>query len=159
MPITGGQAGSLLVCRVGAKLCGLPLEGVLETMRPLSTEPLPRTADFVTGVALIRGRPTPVIDARQLLGSPADDAPGRYVTLDLHGGGSRVAALAVDAVLGVRDVPRAVLSALPRVLRADDGSPVAAVGTLDAELLLVLEQARVVPEQIWQTLEAKQAQP
>jgi hypothetical protein len=31
---------------------------------------------------------------------------------------------------------------------------IAAIGTLDAELLLVLRSARVVPEDIWSVLEA-----
>src|SRR5262245_5079449 len=108
----------LLVCRVGSKLCALPLAPVLETMRPLPSEPLPGAPDFVSGVALIRGRPTPVGDARKLLGSESSGAPARFVTLTLGAlRGARVAALAVDAVVGIRRVDTTALSALPTLLR------------------------------------------
>lgn len=143
----------MLVCRVGTKLCALPLGRLLETMRPLAIEPLAQTADFVSGVAVIRGRPTPVLDARKLLGSPSDVPPGRYVTLDLGEGGARVAALAVDAVVGVREVPDALAGELPTLLGDARSSVVGAVTTLDRELLLVLEQARLVPPELWQHLE------
>lgn len=151
---SGGKAGSLLVCRVGTKLCALPLGCLLETMRPLAVEALAQTADFVSGVALIRGRPTPVVDARKLLGSPSDRPPGRYVTLSL---GERVAALAVDAVVGVHDVSEGLLSELPGLLGGSPSSFVAAMTRLDRELLLVLEQARLVPEDVWRRLEEKGA--
>src|SRR4051812_28054387 len=99
-----GQDGqlSLLVCRVGSRLCGLPLAQVVETMRPLPIEPLAHLPSFVDGLSLIRGRPVPVLDARRLMG--VDGEPGvrtRFVTLELAEGS---AVLAVDAVLGVRSV-------------------------------------------------------
>src|SRR5882757_8443766 len=103
MATSGGEHERLLICRVGAKVCGLPLARVIETMRPLHVEPLAKLTGFVAGLALIRGRPTPVIDARQLLGSPSEAGAGRYVTLGLdERNGQRVAALAVDEVLGIR---------------------------------------------------------
>ena len=155
-----GEAGasrSLLVCRAGAKLCALPLTQLLETMRPLLTEPLAGTADFVAGVASIRGRPTPVVDARKLLGSASETAPGRYVTLDLtsNSGKARVLALAVDEVIGVRVVAVHLLDDVPDLLRArsPERDVIDAVATFDAELLLVLQQARLFPEELWQRLE------
>jgi purine-binding chemotaxis protein CheW len=159
MAILGGNAGlvRLLVCRVGAKVCALPLEHLLETMRPLPTEPLARLPEFVLGLALIRGRPTPVLDARALLGSPREHAPGRYVILDLTGDGARVAALAVDAVLGVRDVRAERLAELPSLLRLPDRDVVAAVAPLDTELLLLLERAQLLPDELWQRLEQERA--
>lgn len=154
---SGGKAGSVLVCRVGTKLCALPLGCLRETMRPLAVEPLAQTADFVSGVALIRGRPTPVLDARKLLDSPSAHPPGRYVTLDLAEHGARVAALAVDDVVAVRDVPDGLLGELPPLLAGSRSSVVAAVTTLDEQLLLVLEQARLVPDEVWQRLAGQDA--
>lgn len=154
MAASGGRSvdSRLLVCRVGAKLCGLPLAHVLETLRPLPTEPLAGANRLVAGVALIRGAPTPVVDARELLGSSTEEAAGRYVTLALagSGAGARVVALAVDSVVGVRDGER--LGPLPALLR-EQAEVVAALGTLDAELLLVLERARLVPDAVWPLLE------
>jgi len=158
MATSGGNrtAKSLLLCRVGAKVCGLPLERVLETMRPLPAEPLAKLASFVTGIALIRGRPTPVVDARKLLGSDSQLPPARYVTLGVgEQAALRVAALAVDAVLGVREVAAELLAGLPGLLREESSAAVTALGTLDAELLLLLETARLLPEAIWEQLAGK----
>jgi purine-binding chemotaxis protein CheW len=145
-----GEQLSLLICRVGSRLCGLPLAHVVETMRPLPIEPLAHLPSFVDGVSVIRGRPTPVIDARRLLG--ADAQPGartRFVTLEL---GQRSAALAVDAVLGVRDVDVHHLAQLPLLLRDAQNDLVAALGTLDRELLVVLERSRLLPEAVWSAI-------
>ena len=158
MASSGGRAGFFLICRVGAKLCALPLQNVLETMRPLASEPLAHVAEFVAGLALIRGRPTPVLDARKLLGSAANDAPGRYITLDLGAHGTRVAALAVDAVVGVRSVLDRELAELPALLRTQE-QIVGGVATLDAELLLVLEQSRIVSDELWERLQRGRAEP
>jgi purine-binding chemotaxis protein CheW len=124
-------------------------------MRPLPVEALSDMPSFVAGLSLIRGRPTPVIDARKLLGSPAGHAPGRYVTLDVGTTpGERVAALAVDAVIGIRSVPERALAELPGLLRGDEQSAlVTSLGTLDSALLLVLEGARLLPQALWQRLE------
>jgi purine-binding chemotaxis protein CheW len=152
--VTRGKGGTqaLLICRVGSRLCGIPLEHVLETMRPLPVEPLGHAPAFVDGLSLIRGRPTPVIDAPRLLGSATQQkARGRYVTLRL---GKRCAALAVDAVLGVRQVDLAELDELPALLR-ERNELVAALGALDHELFLVLERARLVPEAVWAALDAQ----
>lgn len=148
----GGQV-SLLICRVGSRLCGLPLAHVIETMRPLPVEPLAHLPSFVDGLALIRGRPTPVLDARRLLGA---DGPGdgrtRFVTLEVR---ERSAALAVDAVLGVRNLDVSQLAELPALLRDAQNDLVAALGTLDHELLVVLERSRLLPEAVWAAVEAE----
>lgn len=134
----------LLICRVASKLCGLPLPDVVETMRPLPVQALANMPSFVSGLSLIRGRPTPVIDGRILLGSSAGlPATARYVVLELAG---RRIALLVDAVLGIRDVGAAELEQLPLVLRDSQAAQVGALGALDAELLLVLKQARLLEE-------------
>jgi len=148
---TGGRQ-ALLICRIGSRLYGIPLEHVLETMRPLPVEPLGQLPGFVDGLSLIRGRPTPVIDAHRLLGAGAEGRTReRYVTLRL---GERYAALAVDAVLGVRQVDVGQLDELPALLR-DQNELVVALGALDRELFLVLEGSRLVPEAVWATLDAE----
>jgi purine-binding chemotaxis protein CheW len=156
MAASGGArgAGRLLICRVGAKVCGLPLERVLETLRPLPVEPLAQMPEFVRGLTLLRGRPTPVVDARRLLGSDSRPAPGRYVALDLgEQPGARIVALAVDAVIGVRQVDAALFGELPGLLRESNRELVGALGALDSELLLVLEHARLLPDALWQRFE------
>lgn len=146
----------LLTCRVGRKICGLPLEHVLETMRPLPVEPLPQQPRFVLGLAMIRGRPTPVVDARTLLGDDEQQAATRYVTLRFGAESERrVAALAVDAVLEVIDVEPQALDRLPELLQVAQGELVSALSSLDNELLLVLEHTRLLPDALWQELEQR----
>jgi purine-binding chemotaxis protein CheW len=137
-----------VVCRVGARLCALPLDQVVETMRPMAVEPVPGAPAFVIGVAIIRGAPVPVVDAGALLGGEA--ARGRLITVRI---GSRHVALAVDEVLGVRRLAAAALTALPPLLRDARQDGVASLGALDDGLLLVLEGARLVPDSLWAALQ------
>ena len=135
-------ADAWLICRVQTRLCALPLEHVIETLRPLPVEPVAGAPPFVLGLAVIRGTPLPVIDAARLLG--ADDArTERFVTVMA---GNRRVALAVDHVLGVRAVAPQSLHALPPLLHDADTDVIAAIGLLDAELLLVLRSTRLLPE-------------
>lgn len=85
-----------------------------------------------------------------LLGAPCGE-PGRFVSLRL---GERMAALAVDEVLGVRALPAALLDETPPLLDGGDDAQLAAIGARDAALLLVLRAARAVPEAVWQALDA-----
>jgi purine-binding chemotaxis protein CheW len=73
------------------------------------------------------------------------------VTLKL---GERTAALAVDAVLDVRSLRAETLSNIPPLLRGSDAELLSAIGALDAQLLFVLEAARLVPDSVWSAIEA-----
>jgi purine-binding chemotaxis protein CheW len=149
----------VITCRADGKICALPLAHVLETMRPLPVRPLADLPRFVQGLALIRGWPTPVVDARTLLGGSDAQPAGRYITLRLASGDERrVAALAVDAVLGIADLEESALGELPELLKAAQGDLIRALGSLDSELLLVLEHSRVVPPEVWQQLGTAEAQ-
>lgn len=141
---------SSLLCRVGDVLCALPLQHVQETMRPLPVERIAGVPPFVRGLAVIRGAPTPVIDAGALLGGGASLAPTRFVTVKT---GRRLVALAVDAVLGIREIPAGSVDALPPLFQNAHLDVISAVGTLDSELVLVLRSARLVPEEVWSTIE------
>ena len=146
-----------LLCCIGSRIGALALRDVRETMRPLPVEPLAGAPPFVLGLATIRGFPTPVVDVGRLLGPPESTftpalsaSLARFVSLQL---GERTAALAVDAVLGVRSVPSAALVSIPPLLQEACASVASAVGALDARLLLVLEAARLVPDSVWSAIE------
>jgi purine-binding chemotaxis protein CheW len=62
-------------------------------------------------------------------------------------------ALAVEEVVGVRDLSAASLAELPPLLGEAAAEVVATVGALDAELLVVLRSARWVPSGAWQAIE------
>ena len=133
-----------LVCRVGGRLCAIPLQNVVETMRPLPAAPVADAPPFVLGLALIRGAPMPVVDLGSLLSGQLT-SPGRLVTIRL--GDQRRVALAVDQVIGVRPIPSRALEPLPPLVNAAAGEVVDAVGALDAELLLVLRETLLIPDQ------------
>jgi purine-binding chemotaxis protein CheW len=138
-----------LLCQIGSVIGALALDHVQEVMRPLPIGPLDATPTSVLGVAIIRGMPTPVIDAGRLLGVISLPTAPRFVLLKL---GERRAALAVDAVLDVRSVPPGTLADVPPLLRDTKSEHVSAIGALDEELLVVLEAARLVPESVWHAM-------
>lgn len=153
----GSDSVLLLLCRVGSQLCGLPVEHVSETMRPLSIEPVARAPAFVLGLSIIRSLPTPVVDAgRLLVSSDRVSKPTRFVLLKA---GERPVALAVDAVVGVRALPRASLRELPPLLRDASNELLQSVGTLDATLLVVLQSGRLVPDSVWPAIDNNEARP
>lgn len=127
----------------------MPIEHVIETMRPLPIEPLGHAPDFVRGVAIIRGRATPVIDTARLLDTRGG-TPTRFVTLRA---GARSVALTFDAVVEVRRLDRSLLAELPPLLGHASREVVAAVG-VDPELLVVLEASRAIPADTWAALES-----
>jgi purine-binding chemotaxis protein CheW len=135
---------------VGSQVCGLPLDHVLETMRPLPVEPLAGMPAFVTGLSLIRGIATPVIDLQTLLRGARDaSSPGRLVVISAS---ARKSALAVEDVVGIRTLSSGSLEKLPPILRDGLSEHIEAVGRLDSELLLVLNDSRMLPESAWEAL-------
>lgn len=158
MPNAPSPSPSFLLCRSGPRLCALPLGPVRETMRALPLEAVPGMPPCLSGLAVIRGAPVPVLDLGRLLGGPAGAAEStggtRYITLELA---QRQVALAVDAVLGVRALDDVACAAVPPLLHGAEASLLAALGTLDAELLLVLQAARLVHEGLWQALDARES--
>jgi purine-binding chemotaxis protein CheW len=160
-------AARYLLCRVGSRLGAIAVEHVTETLRPLPVEPMAGAPPFVLGLAIIRGAAVPVVDAARLLLVPdadplplnsstsqstASGAARRWIGLQL---GGRRAALAVDAVVDVCLLPAALLAQIPPLLREASAERVQAIGTLDAQLLMVLEAARLVPESVWESLQAQ----
>ncbi len=138
-----------LVCRVRTRLCAIPISQVIEIARPRPVEPLPDAPHFVSGLALIRGSATPVVDARLLLSEEPVETATRIVTVRA---GERVVAVAVDEVLGVRILPSDALSDSPPLAEQALSGAISAIARLDRELLVVLESSRLVPERVWNTI-------
>jgi purine-binding chemotaxis protein CheW len=145
----------MLVTRVAGVTCAIPIEHVVETMRPRPIEPLgrPEVAALaaIEGVSMIRGAPVPVIDVRRLLGVASEHA-ARFIVVRI---GERRLALVVDEVVGVRRIEPELLSRLPPVLGGAHRDWVSAIGARDTELLVVLDAARVIPDDAWQAIEPR----
>ena len=143
----------VLLASAGARACAIPLQNVLETMRPLPFEPVAGAPRFVRGVSVIRGAPTPVIDLAALLeGDGRTASYGRFVTLAI---GERRVAIGVDAVAGVRSLDADQLGDLPPLLRDADAGLIQSLGVLDAQLLVVLRSARLVTVGVWKALDVE----
>jgi purine-binding chemotaxis protein CheW len=145
-----------LLCRIGSRIGALAIKDVRETMRPLPIEPLTGAPPFVLGVTIVRGFPTPVVDACRLLcpsvlpSTPiTSPSPTRFVSLKL---GERTAVLVVDAVLDVRSLPVGILADIPPLLHEGGDELVSVIGALDTKLLIVLEAARLIPDSVWSAI-------
>jgi purine-binding chemotaxis protein CheW len=85
---------------------------------------------------------------------PNRNADQRLVTLQV---GERRLALLVDGVVGLRRLDATRLEDLPSMLTASNADLIEAVSTADAQLLVVLRAARVIPEAVWATLAPAEA--
>ncbi len=141
-----------LIVGLQSRICAVPLTDVIETMRPLPIEPLSGAPSFVRGVAIIRGIPTPVIDLGALLGNP-DGVAERFITLSV---GHRQVALSVAEVLGVRELDMATTQELPPLLRGASNDILETIGTLDEQVLMVLQAGWELPHEVWQALTAQE---
>jgi purine-binding chemotaxis protein CheW len=138
-----GDAGvPWLLCRTGSRHFALPISHVVETMRILPIESLAGAPPMVCGLAIVRGVPTPVVDAALLFGTE----PGRRDRMVTVRVGRRIVALAAEAVVGIRMVPAEALAALPPLL--SDAGAVAALKPLDQDLVFFLHAARIVPDDV-----------
>ena len=157
--LSGGalETSPVFVVMVGARACAFPLHHVAETMRPLPIKPVAGTPGFVCGVSVIRGTPTPVVDLKALLEN-SENSPsyGRFVSLKLD---DRRVAIGVDSVVGLRHLDSAQLGELPPLLRDVAADLLESFGSRDAQLLLVLRAARIVPDEVWTTLAAAEVAP
>lgn len=138
-----------LLCRAGKQYYAVPIEHVIEVMRALPVEPIAEAPHYVRGLAIIRGRPVPVVDVGLLLGGqPAKS--GRFVTIKI---GPRTVALHVETAIGIHGFDADTFDQLPPLLRNVATETVADVGTLDSELLITLRAARIVPEKVFAYLD------
>jgi purine-binding chemotaxis protein CheW len=145
----------LLVVRAGASLCAVPLDHIIEVMRALPVKPVASAPNYVCGLSIVRGEAIPVVDVALLVGSEATECR-RLVTVRT---GGRTIALAASDVLGVQSIPLNELKDLPPLLHEAGNDTIAAIGTVDAELLFFLRATRVIPLDLFDQLVAEGAQP
>jgi purine-binding chemotaxis protein CheW len=152
---TSGRYQSIIV-GAGPRLYAIPLAHVIETMRPLPVEPLAGSPPYVSGLAIVRGTPTPVVLLGRLTGGDGARPIERWVTLRVA---DRVIAMAVEAVLGTRALDPETLADVPSVVGPAGASLLESVGRLDGALLLVLRAVRILPESIWGAIAAGEERP
>jgi purine-binding chemotaxis protein CheW len=139
-----------LVFRAGALLGALRLDEVIETMRPLPVRHLAGTPGFITGICVMRGEPTLVVDVARLLGGCAAEV-SRYVAVRT---GRGPVALATGPILGIRTVAADGEARQAALLGEAAARLIAAVGTVDAEPVLLLQSLDLVPDEAWAAVAA-----
>jgi len=148
-----------LLCQVDSSYLALPITQVSEVTRPLAITRLPDAPSWVSGVAVLRGEVTPVVDVRRLLAGAAADGGesvqatplvrrGRWVVLRID---DRRVVLAVDHVLRAHSLPAEASHDVPPLVAAT--AFFSALGTLDSKLLMVLESARLLASDTFAHLE------
>ena len=143
---TNGHA--VLVVRAATFTCALNLGHVMEVMRPLPVERVAGAPEMVLGLSMIRGVPVPVV-ALAALFKGGSSASTRFVVV--RTGGKQVA-LAVEMVLGIRELTANDYQALPPLLRNAAAGAVDTIGALDSELFFVLKTASIIPREVLELL-------
>jgi len=91
-----------VVFQIGNDRYACPLENVAEISRIPAVTPVPRTDDFVVGVANLRGNIVTILDLKPLLGIPEDeDKPLSQYRMLIVAHDNLTAAIVVDRVEGV----------------------------------------------------------
>jgi purine-binding chemotaxis protein CheW len=137
------ECSSFLVCRVDSASYALPIACVVEVTRVALMQQVLDMPAFVLGAAMLRGELLPVVNAAWFV-SAERSQPRRLITLRV---GERKVALAVDDVVGCFDLDRRSMQDVPPLL-ASCRQAVAQLTTLDHQLLMILETARLVPEHV-----------
>lgn len=145
--VTASASVLSLIFRVGSHRCALPLSEVVEVLRPLPVEALAGAPPGVSGLAIVRGAPIPVVDVAALLGGA-----GSWTRFVIARAGERKIALAVDAVVGIRALEPSVWNELPPLVHEACSNVVDRLAALDREAVLTLTAATMVPEPVWESL-------
>lgn len=94
-----------VVFLIGEDKYASPLENVAEISRIPPVTPVPRTDEFVVGVANLRGNIVTILDLKPLLGIPEDeDKPLSGYKMLILGFEGLTAAIVVDRVEGVVEI-------------------------------------------------------
>lgn len=146
--MTESGTNAVLLVRSAHISFALPLDQVIETMRPLPVQPLSDMPESVRGVSVIRGESVPVIDVACLLGGESRE-PTRYITVRA---GGRTVAFAVDGSVSLATFLPADWGELPPLLREMRTEIIQRIGVVDRELSILLSTLRVVPDAVWAKL-------
>jgi purine-binding chemotaxis protein CheW len=111
---------------------------------------MPGLPRFVRGTAIVRGRPIPVVDLRDLLGDDMESPPARLVTV--RTGTDRRVGLLVDEVRGLWPARTLEFEALAPLMSDAAAGVVAELARLDDQLLVLLRAGALLPDEAWARL-------
>jgi purine-binding chemotaxis protein CheW len=132
-----GNVRELVAFRIDTEEFAVDIGSVQEINRVTEVRRIPNAPPHVQGVINLRGKITPVVDLRGILGFAAREADAQSRIIVVEVGGAVVGFL-VDAVSEVVRLPRASIDAPPSVAGVDPAF-VDGVGKLDERLLILLD--------------------
>lgn len=132
-----GNIRELVAFRIDAEEFAVDIGSVQEINRVTEVRKIPNAPPHVQGVINLRGKITPVVDLRGMLGfeARATDAQSRIIVVEV---GGVVVGFLVDAVSEVVRLPKASIDAPPSVAGVDSAF-VDGVGKMDKRLLILLD--------------------
>ena len=128
---------------LGKEEYALPLQVVLELIKPRPYTDLPKVPAYVRGILSLRGEVVPVVDLcqRLQLGSSTDGAAQRIVVCE---GKEQSIGLLVDRITQVIRVPKAGIEPPPLILNEKVKDFVAGVGRFQGRMLIQLNPEEVL---------------
>ncbi len=117
---------------------GVEVGQVREILRINQIFPVPGAPDYVVGITNIRGSVVTIIDGRRRFNlAPAEYTElARMVVLEAN---DEIAAVLVDSVSDVIDVPRSQVESNPKMNARDDSPYISGVVTDDKGLIILLK--------------------
>lgn len=146
--MNGTSSSEILIVKAVSHTCALNVAHVVEVLRSLPVEPVAGAPDIVRGLSIIRGAPVPIVDLGAVLGA-CDGSQKRFVVVRT---GPRRVAFSVDEILGIRKFPPDAANHLPPLMSQAAAGALQTIGTLDSELLLVLNSAVIVSPELLASL-------
>lgn len=140
----------LLVFRLADEDYAFDVVLVEEVLEFTTVTRVPRTPEFLLGVVNVRGRVIPVMDLRIRLGLRVSESTeeSRLIVVTLKCGEEELSvATLADGVEGVIDIPVTDVERAPSVGAGGD-STVSALGHYDERLLLILDTAQVLTQEL-----------
>jgi len=140
---TAGDEFQLVCFSLGNEQYGVDINRVQEINRIVEINSIPNTAPYVKGVINLRGRITPVLELRTLLGLPEVeyDKQTRIIVLD---SGNSLTGLVVDNVTQVLRIRRSQIVRTPCLASTSGREFLKGIYNLNGSLILVLDCDRAL---------------
>jgi len=137
---------SYVAFSVAATRCCIPVEQVVQILRPEHLLEVPKTPAFVEGVINLHGDILPVIDLRARLGlrAPSSEIDARRKRIVVVRFGQRSYGLDVDEIREIAELDDSAIQPQGAELLGDRGQFVSAVANPEEGAILVLDLARVL---------------
>lgn len=131
---------------LGKEIYGVEVKQVREILRISNILPVPGAPDYVLGITNIRGNVVTVIDGRKRINLPeiAHTDSTRMIVLEAD---DEIAAVVVDNVEDVIDLPESSLDSNPKLKTNQDSPYITGVVSYPAGLIIVLCAEKFITEE------------